>query len=128
MTLRQYIIIMSVATLLCWLSWGFVLLNVDPFKDNGMGFLFFYITLFFSLVGTVSLIGFGIVQWVSTQYRPMYRHVQLSFLVGVLLSLILILLLFLQGKAMLNILNIGIFAGSLVFILLFKLSLRLSNR
>ena len=58
MNLRQYLAIMGMATALCWVSWIFVLFNIDPFLDTGLGFFFFYLTFFFALIGSLSIIVF----------------------------------------------------------------------
>lgn len=102
MNLRQYLLIMFFATLLGWVAWIFVILNVDPYQDSVLGFFFFYISLFFSLIGTVSLISFLLTQIFPRPQVPMYRLVQKSFRIGLLLSGIFILLLFLQGKGILT--------------------------
>lgn len=102
MNLRQYLTIMACATVLGWVAWFFVLFNVDPFQDNTLGFFFFYISLFFSLIGTISLIAFLLTQIFPSPMLPMYRLVQKSFRIGLLLSGILIVLLFLQGKEILT--------------------------
>jgi len=46
MTLKQYFIVMILGTILCWVALSFVILNIDPFQDTGIGFTFFYISLF----------------------------------------------------------------------------------
>ena len=102
MNLRQYITIMLFATLLGWVAWAFVIFNVDPFQDSTLGFFFFYISLFFSLVGTCTLITFLAVSLFPHPMVPMYRLVQKSFRVGLLTSGTLTLLLFLQGKEILT--------------------------
>lgn len=102
MNLRQYLTIMVFATLLGWVAWFFVIINVDPFQDSTLGFFFFYISLFFSLIGTVSLIAFLLTQIFPNPEVPMYRLVQKSFRIGLLLSSVLIILLFLQGKGILT--------------------------
>ncbi len=102
MNLRQYLSIMACATLLGWVAWFFVIMNVDPFQENTLGFFFFYISLFFSLIGTISLLSFLLTQIFPKPMVPMYRLVQKSFRIGLLLSGILIVLLFLQGKEILT--------------------------
>lgn len=102
MNLRQYLAIMFFATLLGWAAWIFVVFNVDPFQDSTLGFFFFYLSLFFSLIGTLSLIAFLLTQIFPQPQVPMYRLVQKSFRIGLLLSGILIVLLFLQGKGILT--------------------------
>jgi len=102
MNLRQYLTIMVFATLLGWVAWFFVIINVNPFQDSTLGFFFFYISLFFSLIGTGSLIAFLLTQIFPRPEVPMYRLVQKSFRIGLFLSSILIILLFLQGKGILT--------------------------
>lgn len=102
MNLRQYLTIMVFATLLGWVAWIFVVFNVDPFQDSTLGFFFFYVSLFFSLIGTVSLLAFLITQIFRKSDTPMYRYVQKSFRIGLSLSGIVIFLLFLQGKEILT--------------------------
>jgi hypothetical protein len=111
MTLKQYVIIMIFATCLCWVSWGFVVLNINPFETTTVGFLFFYISLFFALLGTLTLAAFGLFHWFSRQQLPMFQYVQKSFRDGFLLSMVLTTLLYLRGRGWLTLWS----AGSLVF-------------
>ncbi len=127
MTLKQYLLIMTLATVLCWVSWFFVLFNVDPFRDTGIGFIFFYITLFLSVLGTVALITFLLSLLFLRQKLPMYKYVHKTFVLGFTTSCIVLALLYLQSKAVLNTWNIIIFFGILIFLSLFKLSLHFSE-
>jgi len=120
MTLKQYITIMIIASILCWVAWGFVIINIDPFQDTGIGFIFFYISLFFSLLGTISVFAFFVRKLFSREAQPMFRYVKRSFSDSFFISIALILLLFLQSKGYLNWWNTGIFTLSLAFILAFS--------
>lgn len=119
MTLKQYLTIMFIATTLCWVSWVFVLINVDPFVDTGAGMIFFYVTLLFSLVGTMSLFSFLLVQSFWRNKYPMYRAVKKTFSFGFVSAVILLSILFLQGQGLLELWNIVllliIISGSLFF-------------
>ncbi|MBT3817548.1 MAG: hypothetical protein HOE80_03025 [Candidatus Magasanikbacteria bacterium] len=128
MTLRQYLTIMIVATLLCWTAWGVVLLNVDPFYDTGMGFLFFYISLFFSLIGTSSILIFGLSVVFSKKELPIFRHVRRTFIIGVVLATTLIGLLFLQGKQLLTLWNMLLLFSIICFFILFRISTKSQHR
>lgn len=119
MSLRQYITIMTIATILCWVSFGFVIVNIDPFDASYLSFSFFYSSLFFSLLGTLSLIIFGFYSVFSKKDEPLYKIVQNSFKDGVVLSIVLTTLLFLQGKDLLNIWNTLIFVGVLLSLSVF---------
>lgn len=122
MTLRQYITIMLIASILCWLSFGFILINIDPFTDTGIGFIFFYISLFLALLGSISIFTFFIRYFFSREDLPLFRYVKRSFSDSFLVSIILIILLFLQGRGYLNWWNTGIFLLALAFIFAFNIS------
>ncbi len=122
MNLKQYITIMILGSILCWTAWGIVLVNIDPFQDTGIGFAFFYASLFFALLGTISVFAFFIRQIFSREALPMFRYVKRSFSDSFFISVALIILLFLQGKAYLTWWNTGIFLLALVFILAFSFS------
>ncbi|MBU2542910.1 hypothetical protein KJ785_05115 [Patescibacteria group bacterium] len=120
MTLRQYITIMILGSILCWTAWGIVIINIDPFQDTGIGFAFFYVSLFFALLGTISVLAFFIRHLFSREALPMFRYVKRSFSDAFFISICLVILLFLQGKAYLNWWNTGIFLLALAFILAFS--------
>ncbi len=107
MNLRQYLTIMTIATILCWVSWIFVIINIDPFQGGFTGFLFFYITLFSAMLGTNSLLIFAIYKFFSGRL-PMFRYVQKSFRESFIISGFVIFILFLQGMSWLTVWNFGI--------------------
>lgn len=124
MTLKQYILLMSIATFLCFAAWGVVVFNIDPVKDSSVGIVFFYITLFFALVGAISIINFGLYRLITKSDYPLFRLVQKSFRNGVLGSALLISMLVLQAM---NILNI--WTGIILLILFLSISFfKLSTR
>lgn len=124
MNLKQYLAIMCIATLMCVAAWGVVLFNVDPLTDSRLGHAFFYITFFFSLLGAISLINFGLYRLVTKSDYPLFRLVQKSFRNGVTGAILILLLLFLQ---VMNILNI--WTGIMLIILFLSISFfRLSTR
>lgn len=97
MTLRVYLITMFIATLLCWLSFGLVLVNVDPEVANVLTFGFFYASLFLSLTGTISLLLFGWYRkWWSDEV-PLFAYVSKSFREGNVVAAFLTVTLFLWG-------------------------------
>lgn len=124
MTLKQYLLIMSMATLMCLFAWGIVIFNIDPERDSKIGHVFFYVTLFFSLLGTISLINFALYRLVTKSDFPLFRLVQKSFRNGVMMSIILMSLLFLRVFDILN-----IWTGLILIILFLSVSFfRLSTR
>lgn len=105
MTLKQYIILMAIATLLCFAALGLVMVNVDPFTATGPVLAFFYATVFLSLCGALSLVVFGLYTLFSRRVVPLYRIVQKSFRDSIIISLTGTIMLFLQSQQLVNGLN-----------------------
>ena len=95
MTLRTYIILMSIMSLLCWGVWVFILFLVNPETTNWIGFSLFYSSLFLAIVGTAAIIGFFI-RFVLLKQELAFRLVKeafrQSFLIATLISISLVLL------------------------------------
>lgn len=117
MTLKQYIILMTAASLMCWASVVLVIVNVDPYMSTTLLFTFFYMSVFLSLCGTLSLIIFSIYAFFTKKIIPLYKIVQKSFRDSIIISLAATFLLFLQSQRLINwlstslllILSIGLF-------------------
>ncbi len=108
---------MLLATIFCWIAWWFVISNVDPFQGDGLGFFFFYLSLFLAILGTLSLLTFVVRKILSRQNLPMFRYVQKSFRDAIFIALLVVLLLFLQAQGYLHWWNLGIFAVGLLLLL-----------
>lgn len=122
MTLKQYLSIMLLATVLCWSAWLFVVVNTSPLSGELITHLFFHLTLFFSLLGTISLLSFSALRYFSHGITPMFHHVHRSFRIAVISALAVVSLLVMQGKEMLHMWNVIILLGIVLFIFLFKIS------
>lgn len=105
MTLKQYLITMSIATSIGVLSWFFVMYNVDPFRSGAAAFFFFYVSFFFSVVGLFSLVLFFLHRKVARLPLPMFRHVQRAFRESIFIATFITLSLYLQGQKWLNVWN-----------------------
>ena len=90
MTLRFYLIWMSIGALICWLAWFFVLNNIDPNQAEFIGFLFFYSSLFLALAGTFSVIGFLIKKIVLKDDQIVFHHVKSTFRQGMLIAMVIV--------------------------------------
>lgn len=123
MNLRQYLATMIFSTVLCWAAWIFVIINIDPFETGAMGFAFFYISLLFALIGTISLLIFGIYRLFGGREMPLFRHVRMSFRTAVVLSLLALVGLYLQSLSVLSLFNTLIFGTICMVIVSFDLSL-----
>lgn len=111
MTLREYLIGMLISTALCWFSWALIIVYIDPEKTNFLGFLSFYISFFFALIGTFTLVGFYLRVRFSRN-EVLFAHVSPSFRQAILLSIILIGCLLLQSLEILTWWDGGLFVAS----------------
>lgn len=123
MNLRQYLATMIFSTLLCWAAWVFVIVNVDPFQTGLIGFVFFYVSILFALIGTISLLVFGIYRIFGSTDIPLFRHVRMSFRTACILSLLALVGLYLQSLSVLSLFNTLIFGTICIVIVSFDLSL-----
>ena len=98
MSLRNFIILMTIATVIFWVAWFTVLLNIDPYATNFIGFLCFYTSLFFAFLGSFTLIGFGIRYTSNKKDLPAFKFVGVSLRQSIWFSGLIIASLVLQGE------------------------------
>ena len=101
-SLKAYLIGIFIASVLCWTALILIVLNTNPTVGGRNIVIFFFIGLFFALVGTFSLIGFYLRLWFSKN-ELIYSHLGPSVRQAVLLSLCIIFLLGLQILRLVNI-------------------------
>lgn len=101
MTIRNYLIGMSISTVLCFGAWILVTVNTDPSSAGFFGFLMFYLTLFLALASFFSLAGFYFRRKVF-EYITEFKQIESAFRQGVFLSVIAVGMLLLQGERVLN--------------------------
>ncbi len=105
MSLRIYIILMSLATFGCYLAFFAIIYFFDPFVNGFLGILFFYLSLMLALVGTLSIVGL-FVRNLFTKDKLIFRKVIISFRQAIWFSLIIIVSLFLKSADLLIFRNI----------------------
>lgn len=88
MSFRNYLILMSLATVSAWIAWAVVLHGVDPTRSGLVGFLLFYLTFIMAVFGTISILGLLIRLWRSKTELPSRMAIR-SFRHGILLSILL---------------------------------------
>lgn len=121
MTLRQYLTLMSIGTLLCWVAFVVVLSGVDPTGASMLEFLFFYASLFLGLLGTFSVFGFLLRRLFLKDDDVLFRHVRHTFRQSLIISLVIIFLLILTAQNLLTWWNfplpiiLGIFLEAIIF-------------
>lgn len=104
MTLRLYLLIMAAMTALCWLAFGYIIWTINPAETNGAGFLLFYLSLFFSLIGTAAIVGF-LIRFVFLRRELAVNKVKIAFRQSFLFSGFIVAMLFLQSRSLLSWLN-----------------------
>lgn len=115
MTLKNYLIFMSVTTGICWGAFAFVAGLVDPLKTNWLGFLLFYFSIFLALAGTFALVGF-VFRFIIFKGEVAFRAVKLAFYQSFVFSSFVVVLLLLASRDLLTWLNFCLLA--LIFLVL----------
>ena len=101
MTLKTYLIIMLLATAICWSALAVVINIVDPETTNNIGFTLFYVSLFLSLVGTSAIVGF-LFRFIAMRKELVFRQVFIAFRQSFLFSAVIIAAFILQSFRMLT--------------------------
>jgi hypothetical protein len=122
MNFRQYIILMSISSVLAWLTWAFIIFGISP-DEAGLGILFlFYASLLLSLSCSLSVAGLIIRVWALRQKELVSRQATKSFRQAVLLSTLLTGILYFQSKHILNWWVIALFIAALSMLEFFLIS------
>lgn len=93
---------MSITTVVAWFGWVMILLNSSPTSATPLVFTFFYISLFLSLLGTLSVIGCVLRFILQRQRRANAYKVSTAFRQAFLWSLALVIALGLQSQRLLS--------------------------
>lgn len=101
MTLKQYLVLMTLATGLCATAFGFVVVSIDPLTASFWGIALFYASFFLSVLGIFSLIGFAIESMLFNRETIVFRKVRKSFRQGVLFATLLCVVLWLAHAQLL---------------------------
>lgn len=96
---------MSLASIVCWMVFVFILFSIDPFETNWPGFALFYFSLGLSLAGTFSLAGF-LIRFNILKKDLVFKQVAEAFRQSFLVSLLLIAILILLAKGLFTWMNL----------------------
>lgn len=105
MTLKNYLLVMSVLTAVCWGIFLFVANLIDPTATNWVGFALFYFSLFIALSGVAALSGF-LIRFVALKKELAFNLVKIAFRQSFLFALFLTVALFLRANHLFNWLNL----------------------
>ncbi len=105
MTLKNYLIVMSVLTIMCWAIFALMLNVINPATTNYLGFGLFYFSLFLSLSGTAALAGF-VFRFVALRKSLVFQSVRNAFRQSFLFALFIVISLFLLASDLFTWLNV----------------------
>ncbi len=117
---------MALSAILCWLSWGMTLVNIDPQAGTLFGFAFFYISFFLAVGGTGSLLLLFIYERRWKNEMPLFAYVSKSFREAFVVAGFLTTALFLIGQQWLTLWS-GLLLST-IFVLVISLFWSLSPR
>ncbi len=123
MTLKKYLNLMAILTVVCWIAWVLVLILINPQQSDLIGFVLFYFSLFLALLGTASIVGFLARVWLKK--KPIFKQVEIAFRQAIWLGLLISVIFILKGLNLLRWWNALFLVLFLIFLELFFL---LSNR
>lgn len=89
MSLRAYLGLMIMATLLSAGVFGVAITVIDPYKTNLLGFSLFYASLFLTVMGVAAIVGF-VIRFVILRKHLASRAVIISFRQAFLMSFLVI--------------------------------------
>jgi hypothetical protein len=105
MTLKKYLMVIAIATALCWTIFLFVASVVNPESTSILGFLMFYIALFMAISGTASLVGF-LVRFVALRHELAFYAVKIAYRQSFMFALFIIATLILLSQSLFTWLNL----------------------
>ncbi len=100
MSLRLYLIIMTLFSLASWIAWLIVVHAIDPTKSGFLGYFLFFVTLGISFLSSVTLFGTLIRVWLKKD-QVVYRHVIRSLRQGLIFTFLFLIALILSGLSLL---------------------------
>jgi hypothetical protein len=87
MTHQKYTMVIGLAALVSWLAYYLVVEKLDPFASTGLAMALFFVSLFFALTSTFTIVGFYIRVWFNKN-EIYYDHINVSLRQGILLAMI----------------------------------------
>lgn len=98
MSFKWYAILMGVGTGLAWVGWIIILNTINPDEAGLAGLIFFFVTLFLALVGTISMLGLLYRIGIRKRTEMVMREVRVAFRHAVLLSAVSIVALLFSSQ------------------------------
>lgn len=126
MTLRSYLFLMTIATIIFWLALGLIMVNSDPATAGQSGIILFYVILTFALTGTGAILGF-LIRFTVLKQELVAHSVVVAFRQALLGAVLVIGVLFLFSQHLFSWLNLGLLLLTLSALEFFLLSYQAEN-
>ncbi len=101
MTLRRYLFTMAITTVLCWIAFILVLFRIDPSTGGSLGLVLFFVSLFFAIWGTFSMLGF-VVRYIFLKNTVPFRYIGTSLRQALWFSILVVMTFFLVSQELLE--------------------------
>jgi len=121
MTLKVYLTLMVITTLICWTAFAFVLWTVNPEQTNWSGFLLFYLSLFLAITGSATIVGF-LIRFRSLKRELAFRLVKTAFRQSFIFAFLIVSTLFLLSRDLFTWLNLALLVVGLSVLEFFMIS------
>lgn len=114
---------MTAGTLGAWAVLWLVMEYLDPKSTGFLGLLLFYVAVFLSVTGTLTILGFA---WRMFRFKDevLFRHMTQAFRQGAMLALVVVGALFLEAQKLLTWWNLGLLILGLTLLEFFWLSVK----
>jgi len=115
MTVKNFLQAIGIATFFCFLCLILIILNINPYRATALGFVLFFLSLFFFLTGIFILLLFFIkIKFIEpgTPIANLISSIRQSFF----LSFLLVGLLILKGLRVLDLWNAVLFILAIILI------------
>lgn len=100
MSFRYYILLILFSTILCVSALTIIIFSINPYEASVLTFAFFYLSLFLSLMGVITIIN-SVIKKIFVKNKILFRQISASFRQAVLLSLLITICMALQSQRIL---------------------------
>ncbi len=121
MTLRSYLLLMTIATIIFWLALGLIVVSTDPAMTEQSGIILFYAILTCAVTGTGAILGF-IIRFFALKQDLVGHLVLIAFRQALLGAILVIGVLFLFSQHLFSWLNLSLLLLTLSALEFFLLS------
>ncbi|MEA2065429.1 MAG: hypothetical protein U9O66_04025 [Patescibacteria group bacterium] len=121
MSFRSYILLILFSTIICVSVFAIIIFSINPNEASGLIFAFFYLSLFLSLVGIITIIN-SIIRKIFVKNKILFRQIVISFRQAILFALLITICAALQSQRILEWWNMLLLIATLSTIELFAIS------